>query len=425
MKRISYTRRAAVTLSALGLMGGLGACSDLLEVSNPGVIVEADLADSTLVAELLNAPVGSFNATYASYAYASAIFTDEAVSGHNFNQWQDVDARVINDGNAGYAEYVALHRIRFLGQNMVARATEFLGAERASRDARVAEAILAGAYATLLLGESLCESPLEGNDAAKPSAEIFQAAIPTFEQAIAVATAAGDAQTLRTAQIGLARTYLNLGNDARAVELAASVPLNHVAWARYSSVRAAFYNPFRGHTEGQNFNLGVDPKFQSLDDPRIQHRLAVGGHNALYPVAAPYQSPAFSGYEEGDTVRFVDSTDVQYASGLEARYIVAEAQGPTAANVTFLNARRAIGNLAPLGNDVAVADYRRALLDQRGRDFFMGGQRLGDLRRFKARYAIDEFPSGENPNPGGGYGAYGTDECFRPTTGERIGNPNY
>ena len=72
---------------------------------------------------------------------------------------------------------------------------------------------------------------------------------------------------------------------------------------------------------------------------------------------------------------------VRVASGLEAQYIVAEAQGPTAATLAFVNARRAAGLQAPvtLAGDALMAELR----DQRSRDFYLDNHRLGDLRRYQ------------------------------------------
>ena len=61
---------------------------------------------------------------------------------------------------------------------------------------------------------------------------------------------------------------------------------------------------------------------------------------------------------------FTTASTVRFASGLEARYILAEAQGTTTANVTFINARRAIGGQAPLVAPTE-ADYQIALREQR------------------------------------------------------------
>lgn len=419
-----HARRSALALSAFGLMG-LGACSDLLEVEDPGRVTEPTLADSTAINELAASPPGLFNGLYGGYAYASAVLTDEAVSGHNFEQWQDVDARVINDSNAGYGGYVGLHTLRFTSANFAGRMAEMLGA-RAESDTRVAMAWAMNGYALILLGEAYCVSPLGPDEAASTPDQIFTAAIAPLERALAIATAAGSTSLQNLARVGLARAYLNMGNQAKAVEFAAQVPAGFTALARSSDVQASFYNPFRSATLGTNHNLGVDPKFQNLNDPRIRHLPLRAAHNVNYQIASPLPPPSFTSYSATATTEFQNADDIRYASGLEARYIIAEAQGPNATTVAFINERRAIGNLAPLDPaTVTVAQFRLAILDQRARDFYLDGHRLGDLRRFKKLYQIDQFPSGENPNPAPRYGPYGTAECFVPTRGERIGNPNY
>jgi hypothetical protein len=94
-------------------------------------------------------------------------------------------------------------------------------------------------------------------------------------------------------------------------------------------------------------------------------------------------------------------TKIRFSSGLEAQYIVAEAQGLNADNLAFINARRAVGNMAAL--DIATtteAQFQAALRDQRRRDFFLSGHRLGDLRRYITQYNLDLFPSGYAPERG-------------------------
>lgn len=423
MKTILRARGALGILTAFGLAGALSACSDLLTVNNPGQVDDADLNDSSLVAELGYSTVGSFHNTLALVAYAGAVLSDEAVSGHNFDEWQDVDGRIINDVNNGYGEYVRLHRTRFLASEAVGRIRGILGEAEADKSAAVAQALAIGGYATTLLGETYCESPLGGDQPASTPDQIFEAAIPVYEKAIAVATAANDQYSLNLARVALARTYLNMGNMAKAREFATPVPANFVAWARYGAQRSEFYNPFRGATAGQNFNLGVDPEFQALADPRVKFAAPRPGHNPSYPISRPYQPPSFSGYRVNDTISFADDTDIRIASGLEAQYIVAEANGGVESTRVFVNTRRASVGKAELAADATPAQIMAALRTERSLDFFMDAHRLGDLRRYKKLYGINEFSQGNNPNPF--YGDYEDAECFIPTSAERIGNPSY
>ncbi len=180
------------------------------------------------------------------------------------------------------------------------------------------------------------------------------------------------------------------------------------------------------NTTGTNRNLGVDVAFRNLNDPRVRHSATAGtGHNQKTQLWTPFQSPSFSGWTGTTNATFSQSTHMRLASGLEARYIVAEAEGLNAANVQFVNTRRAVGGQAALVSP-SEDEYMAALRDQRRRDFFMDGHRLGDLRRYKRFHGIDQFPSGAHPNNAAwGWGNYSDGECFIPHRNERVGNPAY
>jgi hypothetical protein len=115
----------------------------------------------------------------------------------------------------------------------------------------------------------------------------------------------------------------------------------------------------------------------------------------------------------------ITDTDVKFATGLEARYVVAEVAGPIASTLAFVNERRAVGGQAAVtlaGNEL-MAEFRT----QRALDFYLTGQRLGDLRRYKAKQAIDLFPTGKFPITSD---QYGTATCFVIPQTERNANPN-
>jgi hypothetical protein len=61
------------------------------------------------------------------------------------------------------------------------------------------------------------------------------------------------------------------------------------------------------------------------------------------------------------------------------------------------------------------------LLDQRRRDFFLDGHRMGDLRRYKSQYQLDFWPRGTMP---GLQQQYGTQECWPIAASDRNSNPN-
>jgi hypothetical protein len=121
---------------------------------------------------------------------------------------------------------------------------------------------------------------------------------------------------------------------------------------------------------------------------------------------SPPSFSTFAGDVEGEP--FESTSSIRLGSAFEARYILAEAQGNTPANVAFLNEQRAAGGQASLTNPTD-AQYMAALREQRAREFFIDGHRLGDLRRYESHHGVDLWPTGEM------YGStttFGTQKCW-------------
>ena len=250
------------------------------------------------------------------------------------------------------------------------------------------------------------------------------------------AQAAGGADgehILNLARVGAARAALQRGDRDAAIEFASQVPEDFVAYVRYVETPTNQRNYFWTATTGTNHTLGVDEKFRDLNDTRVRH-MAEGrtGHNQATILYTPVQSPAFADWDPTVPMDVSDSTliaelgfkqgtDMILASYLEAQYILAEAGGMSAAELrAFINERRAVGGQGDFtGTD---AELQAELRDQRRRDFFLSGHRLGDLRRYLALYGVDEFPSGPHPNDEEwGWGNYGSATCFIPHRNEEMG----
>jgi hypothetical protein len=263
--------------------------------------------------------------------------------------------------------------------------------------------------------------------------------VTRFEQAIAAATAVkaykpvtrADSIRARTealradsvlnlARVGAARAYLDLGDKAKAIEFASAVPDTFVFRTFYSDAKPELENVFYASSIGTNQNLGVDTTFRSLNDRRVRYSArTVTGHNGATPLARPFPGASFSTF--GDST-FLKNTSIRFSSGLEARYIMAEAGGMSDAQLlAFLNTRRAFGVQAALTS--LPADPQAEVRDQRRRDFFLDGHRVGDLRRYKKLYNLDQWPKGTHPDAF--IGTYGTAECFIPALNERLANPSY
>ena len=112
---------------------------------------------------------------------------------------------------------------------------------------------------------------------------------------------------------------------------------------------------------------------------------------SIYTPLTPYMYSEWA--SSGSAPRISVDSDVRMANGLEGAGAVriAELDGPVQTTLDFVNERRAVGGEAPvsLSGDPLMAELRA----QRARDFYLTGQRLGDLRRY-AKAGIDLFPKG-------------------------------
>lgn len=423
---MTFVRRAVHGVAALGLAVTLGACDSLLEVENYGAVPEEDVTDPNFIPELTNAAISAFQEDYGFLVYAGAIFSDEAVSGHNYEQWQQIDLRIISDNNLMVRDiYAAAQTARGIGDDVVGRLREVVESPESSLE--LATALTYTGYSYIQLGEYFCYAPIESMGPAVESPGILAAAVERFDEAISILTnLSGTKAThmLNLARVGAARASLQQGKFQDAIAYASDVPEDFTAWIKHAESPTTLRNYLSSATKGTNRSIGVDAFFRDLNDPRIRHdTVAVRGHNKKTDLWTPYQSSSYSEWTDSTVVTIGNTTDIRFASGLEARYIIAEAGGMSDAELLdFINERRAVGGQAPYTG----TDLQAELRDQRRRDFFLDGHRLGDLRRYIDLYGVDQFPSGPHPNDKEwGWGRYSSATCFVPYMNERIGNPNF
>jgi hypothetical protein len=432
----SILRRGSALAASAGIVVALGACDDLLRVENPGAIDETDITEPVFAPQMVNAAVNEFQTRYSFWAYAGAIFTDEALNGHNFVQWRDIDLRLIEDDNSQLLGiYSGMQSARAVGDDMVDRLREVV--DNTASSIQLATALAYTGYSYTRMGEYFCYAPMDENSAAIRSPEILSIGIDRFNEAIQVAQAAGgtDGQRiLNISRVGAARASLQLGNMQEAVTYASQVDPGFEAFVRHVSSPTGQRNYFWGATTGTNRTIGVGPEFVGLNDARVRHTADwARGHNQQTQLYTPAQSPAFAGWDAVpmdvgdadliDRLGIGQETDMLLASHLEARYIIAEAGGMTDAELReFINERRAVGGQG----EFTGTDLQAELRDQRRRDFFLSGHRVGDLRRYLDLYGINYWPTGDHPNNAEwGWGSYQGATCFIPHRNEAVSNPNY
>ena len=445
-----------------GALLSLSACStvdEILEAENPARIDEDQLNDETLATVLANSTIGALNGSFSGHITSAALFTDEVLYGINDEQSARRNLRIIKYDEGG--PFAGYSRVRFMGDSIAGRLRSLL--PNAASDRRLALALAVAGYGFVLLSEEMCEGTIDVGAKIYSPKELAQLGIARFEEAVKVATAAGSGanDVKNLALVGLARMALLAGDKAKGMAAAAQVPLDYTWWVEYKNT--FINNGLVGNVTGANHNLGVGVKFLNAPypatgnpqiiaeqtDPRVQHysvwRL---GHNQLTHLYTPVQSLSYSGFTgatvaaagrtsagasicnattkpAGCPILFENDTDIKLASGLEAMHHYYEMAGPTGTGprgttLQFVNERRAFGKQAPvtLSGNALMAELR----EQRGRDLFLGGFRLGDLRRWKEQGVGDFFPTGIHPNTQ--WGPYGDAICYPLPINEYEGNPN-
>jgi hypothetical protein len=426
-------RRANAALVILRRAGGTAAvvlvsagCDGLLNVSNPGSIEEDGLSDPALEQFLINGVVGEFQFAFGNYALWSGILADEAFTDHPNVSFREFSLHDFDDLNAANELiYGALQRARQSADDAADRVRKMQGASAAS-SLNFARALIYGGYAYVLLGEGFCESPVNLS-AALRSDELLARGIARFDEGIAVATAARSgldataAQDLiYLAQVGAARASLKKGNPAEARAYATGVPDTYERWAYYSANSVRENNAVLQAVRTTQPWLGMPPAFQGLQDKRVPQPAAPRLSLNSNPIFPPLRPSMYSGWTPTAPSQAIQVADhIRFASGLEARYIVVEAEGPSDAMLTFVNARRAVAGKTEVNvsGSALLTEFRM----QRALDFYMTGQRLGDLRRY-ANAGTDLFPTGKFPVLPADYG---TMHCFIVPRSEKSGNPHY
>lgn len=423
-------RRRRISAAGLALLMGLtsAACDSLLEATNPEFINEDQLTLPALEQLVVNGVIGEFQYARGYYALYSSAMTDESFIDHTQVDIRELTLRNILLTNTVNRDiYANLHRARQSAEDGIERLKAMLGDANAAKSLNMASIQAYGGYAYTLIGEGFCESTVNAS-APLTSDQMLQKAVAMFDQAIATATAAGSSAAatdiINMARVGAARASLKLGDGAKAVTYASQVPANYEKWVWYSANSVRENNIFNvpAGTSGSWMSMG--PVFQALADPRVPKtsRTNIRGLNSnpIFPPQRPYMFSGWSGASAALENLIATDTDVKFATGLEARYVVAEVNGAIASTLAFVNERRAVGGKPAVnlsGNEL-MAELRT----QRAIDFYLTGQRLGDLRRYKAKSGIDLFPTGKFPVTND---QYSSATCFVVPQTERNANPNY
>src|SRR5688500_6284113 len=157
----------------------------------------------------------------------------------------------------------ALSRMRFMSDSVYSRLQTLMPrlnpAVDPNKDRRTALVLAFGGYAYTLMAEYMCEATINVGSKLYTPKELADIGIAKFEQAIAIATAAGsqanDVKNL--SYVGLARAATAAGNKAKVMEAARQVPSSFIWWVEYKDQIDS--NDMLGNVTGGNHNPGIHP----------------------------------------------------------------------------------------------------------------------------------------------------------------------
>jgi len=396
----------------------IGAASCSLDVTNPAVI-DAGTFDPTKDGNTLALSAQTnYYIAFQSTALYGGLISDELWTGAIRLQTNRLASRTFAGSDDINADFFALLSLAVASNENAA--TALANGPDAASDVNLARTSMNFGFATELMAETMCSSVIQGGPELT-DAQLLDTAITAFQRAVTVATAAGAAGTeiLNGANVGLARAYLQAGDNANAATTAALVPPDfvlNVVTSGNVSTQGTLGNLLYGTTVGGQL---VAPERYRIGDPRM-------------PIDSTQPGSTLNSIDYVIQTKFTSYSDpIRQASGLEAQYIAAEAalhaSGNTGPALTLIAARRTVGGQSAYAGATDAASVLAELLNQRARDFWMEGKKLGDLRRNPTvpLTAVLTDPVGAPFYTSVGGGTFGDTFCAPIPPEETNANPNF
>ena len=380
------------------------ACGHMLDVQNEQDILDVNLDSPDAIAPMLVGVAGDFSVAYSNVAVIGGLFGGELIHTGSFPTWREVETgfgkRPSGTGNQLYNE---ISRAIWVADTAAVR----IGKVVANADAapEVAEVLIYGAFAHLLMADHFCQGTIKGGPAITPDS-LYKRAVTIFTRALAIATTANKPDLRNRAIAGRARARLMLKDYAGARDDAKLIP----AGFRFNAIYSANSTRENNTVATQTTTLirreaGVNPRFYNdplyKSDPRT-----------------PFRDKGDTAKGPDPTRKFVEQlkypvreSPIAIASWQEARLIEAEAEarvGNTVRAVTLINEVRAASSLTPYAGGTQ-AEVLSQIYYERSAELWLQGQSLSDLRRFNHPFLatrldqcfeIGQLECDNNPNLG-------------------------
>jgi hypothetical protein len=406
-------RRTAVAgIAAMTLAG----CST--DVKDP-TVVQASTIDPIADARVFSLSAQqNYYVAYGALINNTANYANETWNGAVRNETNDIARHVIVDTNVDLSGSFWAPMQQVIGTNDQV-VSVLKGTPTFNTDIAAARSSLWSGMAVEALGEIFCQGVLHVGPALT-TAQMMDSAIVRLQLAVSVAgalTGAEATKIVNTARVGMARAYLQKGDNANALAQANLVPPTFVA----NTVQMDDPQPAARSRLGNGVYIAssgttqiVAGLYRALNDPRVTFAdagiNAQDGRNRLFRQT---KYPAVI-------------SPIRIASGLEARYIAAEAQlkanGNTAPALALIPERRTAGN-QPAFTGTTTAAVLAELMDQRARDFWLEGRHMGDVIRNPTAAAL--VPPTGSVFYKSEYGNFLAPACLPVPFAEKANNPNF
>ena len=401
-----FSRPMRRLAAALSVVLTLGACKDVLEVSNEQDILDQNLDSPDAVTPLMNGVIGDYALAYANAIDIVGLFGQELIHTGSFPTWREVETGIgTRPSSTGNDVYRNASRAIWVADTAAVRLRKAL--PDAEKRLELATVLVWGGFAHFLLADNFCEMTFHAGPAVTPK-QGYERALGLFDDALTVATAANRPELRNAALGGRARAKLMLGDYAGARTDAQQIPQGFSLRALYGNNTRENNAVATNTTTLIRREAGVNPRFYKSDvryktDPRTSFR------------------------DKGDTAKgpdptrqFVEQlkytardTPIPVFTWQEARLIEAEAEirlGNPARAVTLINQVRAAANLAAYAGPATEQAVLDQLIYERSAELWLQAQSLNDWRRFNLQFASQPrdkcFEIGQsewesNPNLGG------------------------
>ncbi len=365
----------------LGLLLPLGqvACSDLLDVSNPGSVESGDLDNPALATTILNGALGRFQCAYVNHILSAAMMSRELINSSNWapigpfarrTEGLETSTGGCPDDRTSNAmgSYTPLQQARYLAENGAVLIKGFDDKLVPNKTDLLAQLTAYAGYATQILGEGWCVMAFDQGPV-QTRKQVFERAEARFSEAIPLAQTAGNNNMRLMALVGRARARLNQGKLAEAAADAEQIPTGFVWNADFSSVT--------GQRENRIVNFHNLNKFVTVNYFEYANLMLGSVPDSRVRVINTGGLGQSGGIPLWTQTKYASVTAaIAIASWREAQLIIAEARPAEA--VAAINRLRSSQGLPAYSGTGSLAD----ILEERRRQLFLeGGHRYNDMLR--------------------------------------------